>query len=100
MTYFVEGLSGHTDPETRVRRIGEYEKLEDAVAAAKRIIDGFLRREYRPGLDAGLLFSRYQQLGEHPYIFRDNDDTTFNVPSFNHLHYSSVRSKDVCSGKK
>jgi len=99
MTFYVEGLSGHTDPETKVRRIGEYEKLEEAIASAKRIIDGFLRREYRPGMDAGMLFSRYQELGEHPYIFRD-DDTTFNVPGFNHLHYSSVRSKDVCSGKK
>ena len=40
MTFFVEGLSGHNEPETRVRRIGEYDTMSDAIAAAKRIVDG------------------------------------------------------------
>ena len=99
MTYFVEGLSGHTEPEIKVRRIGEYEALPDAVASAKRIVDGYLRREYRPGVEPKMLVARYQELGEHPYIFRD-DDTTFNVPGFNHLHYATIRSTDICRGKK
>jgi hypothetical protein len=99
MTYFVEGLSGHTEPETRVRRIGEYDSLPDAIAAAKRLVDGYLRREYKPGMEPRSLISRYQEQGEHPYIFRD-DDTTFNVPGFNHLHYATARSSDVCAGKK
>lgn len=99
MTYFVEGLSGHSEPETKVRRIGEYDALPDAIAAAKRIVDGFLRREFRPGLEPKLLLARYQELGEHPYIFRD-DQNTFNVPGFNHLHYASSRTSEICSGKK
>jgi hypothetical protein len=100
MTYFVEGLSGHTEPETRVRRIGEYEALADAVAAAKRLVDGYLRREYKPGMEPRTLLSRYQESGEHPYIFRDDDNATFNVPGFNHLHYATTRSTDISSGKK
>ena len=99
MTYVVEGLSGHTEPETRVRRIGEYEALPDAISSAKRIVDGYLRREYRPGMEPRTLLSRYQDQGEHPYIFRD-DDTTFNVPGFNHLHYATTRSSDICRGRK
>jgi hypothetical protein len=99
MTYFVEGLSGHTEPDTRVRRIGEYESLPEAIAAAKRLVDGYLRREYRPGMEPRTLLSRYQEQGEHPYIFRD-DDATFNVPGFNHLHYATTRTGDICRGKK
>lgn len=99
MTFFVEGLSGHREPETKVRRIGEYDALPDAIASAKRIVDGFLRREFRPGMDQRTLLNRYQELAEHPYIFRNNENT-FNVPGFNHLHYASARSSDICSGRK
>jgi hypothetical protein len=99
MTFFVEGLSGHKEPETKVRRIGEYDTLPDAIASAKRIVDGFLRREYKTGMEPRTLLYRYQETGEHPYIFRDND-TTFNVPGFNHLHYATTRSSEICSGKK
>ena len=99
MTFFVEGLSGHTDAETKVRRIGEYDTMNDAIAAAKRLVDGFLRREHKPGMEPRSLLSKYQESGEHPYIFR-NDDTTFNVPGFNHIHYATTRSGDICAGKK
>jgi hypothetical protein len=46
-----------------------------------------------------MLLGRYQELAEHPYIFRD-DDKTFNVPGFNHLHYAGTRSAEICGGKK
>ena len=99
MAYLVEGLSGHGDAEnSKVRRIGEYDALPDAMASAKRIIDGFLRREYRPGMNPDMLIARYKEMGEHPYIFRD-DDKTYNVPGFNHLQYTTARSADICSGK-
>jgi hypothetical protein len=99
MTYMVEGLSGHDGPESKVRRIGEYDSLPQAIESAKRIVDVFLRKEFKPGMDPRMLLSRYQQLAEHPYIFRD-DDKTFNVPGFNHLHYAGTRSAEICSGKK
>lgn len=99
MTYYVEGLSGHQQPDSKVRRIGSYNALPDAIASARRIVDGFLRREFKPGMEPGTLLSHYQELGEHPYIFRD-DDKTFNVPGFNHISYATTRSNDICSGKK
>lgn len=99
MTYMVEGLSGHDGSESKVRRIGEYESLPQAIETAKRLVDVFLRKEFKPGMDSKMLLSRYQELAEHPYIFRD-DDKTFNVPGFNHLHYAGTRSAEICSGKK
>jgi hypothetical protein len=99
VTDVVEGLTGHDESESKVRRIGEYEQLTDAIASAKRIVDVFLRKEFRPGMDSKMLLSRYQELAEHPYIFRD-DDKTFNVPGFSHLHYAGTRSAEICSGKK
>jgi hypothetical protein len=100
MGYYVEGLSGHGDAESgKVRRIGEYDELQEAIAASKRLVDGFLRREYRPGMEPAMLLARYKELGEHPHIFRD-DAATFTVPGFNHLQYATARSADVCAGKK
>jgi hypothetical protein len=99
MAYFVEGLSGHGQPESKVRRIGAYDTLPEAIVSAKRIVDVFLRKEFKTGMDSKMLMSRYQELAEHPYIFRD-DDKTFNVPGFNHLHYAGTRSVEICSGKK
>ena len=99
MTFYVEGLRGHTEPESKVRRIGEYETIEDAISAAKRLVDVCLRRDYQPGMEPGMLLTRYKEQGEHPYIFRD-DAATFNVPGFNHLNYAMTRSTEICSGKK
>lgn len=99
MTFFVEGLSEHHEPETKVRRVGEYDTLDDAVSSSKRIIDVFLRGAFRPGMESRTLLARYQDKAEHPYIFRD-DENTFNVPGFNHLHYATTRSSDICSGRK
>ena len=98
MTFFVEGLSGHTEPETKVRRIGDYKTMPEAIMSAQRLVDDFLKREHKPGMDAKALFARYQKQGEYPFIFRD-DDKTYNVPGFNHLHYAMTRSQALCGGK-
>ncbi len=98
MTFFVEGLSGHSEPETKVRRIGDYKTIAEAIMVAQRTVDAFLQRELKPGMDAKALFALYQQQGEYPFIFRD-DDKTFNVPGYNHLHYAMTRSQALCGGK-
>lgn len=99
MTYYVEGLSNLLEPQTQVRRIGEYKTLAEAIAVAHRAIDDFLRQVYRPGMDSKALFGLYQSRGEHPFIFRD-DEKTFNVPGFNHLHYAMTRAGEICGRKK
>jgi hypothetical protein len=99
MTFFVEGLSDHQKVETKVRRIGEYNTVEEAIAIAKQTIDDFLKRTYRPGMLSKVLYLQYQQRGEYPFIFRD-DDKTFNVPSFNHINYAQTRCTEICGAKK
>lgn len=98
MTFFVEGLSGHLDPSSQVRRIGEYPTVAEAIAVAKKAVDTFLLREFKAGMDAKALFALYQTRGEYPFIFRD-DDKTFNVPGFSHVQYAMVRATEIC-GKK
>jgi hypothetical protein len=95
MTFFVEGLTISLDTDRQVRRIGEYSALEDAVAAAKLVIDQFLAREFAPGMPPAQLFARYQSAGEVPIIFRDDDDKTLNVRYFNHFEYALGRCVDL-----
>ena len=92
MTYFVEAFA------TRLgvpHRIGVYKSGDDAVAAAKKMIDQFLVRTLRPGMDAQTLFSHYRARGEYPFIFRD-DDCTLDVRGFNHIDYAMRRVVELC----
>ena len=95
MTFLVEGLTSSLEPARQVRRVGEYGALEDAVAAAKEVIDQFLIREFAPGMPPAKLFARYQSAGEVPIIFRDDDDKTLNVTYFNHFEYALARCADI-----
>jgi hypothetical protein len=97
MTFFVEGLTSSLEPARQVRRVGEYAALEDAVTAAKRVIDEFLVREFAPGMPPAQLFARYQSVGEVPIIFRDDDDKTLNVSYFNHFEYALARCADLAA---
>lgn len=99
MTFFVEGVRKHQEPTTIVRRFGEYQTVAEAVAVAQEVIEDFLRREFRPGMDAKSLVSLYLAMGEYPFIFRD-DDKTLNVASFNHIYYVTTRAAEMCGGKK
>jgi hypothetical protein len=100
MTYFVEGLSGHSGPKMKVRRIGEYKTLKKAIAKAQQVIDAYIGVTYKSYMKPRGLFARYRDHGEHPYIFSDGDRNTFNVQGFSHLYYASIRCQEICSGKK
>ena len=98
MAFYVEGVLRQDDPDSEVRRIGEYETREEAVAAAKALVDEFLRSEHKAGMLPSELFSLYQERGEHPFIFRDAD-MTMNVRTFDHLQYAMLRSTEICGGR-
>lgn len=99
MTYFVEGVSRHNQPQQQVRRVGEYETVEEAITVAKKAIEQFLRREFKRGMDAGKLFSLYEARGEHMFIFQDKANT-LNVPGFEHRTYAMSRAEEICRGRK
>jgi hypothetical protein len=99
MTYFVEGVSKHQDPQPQVRRIGEYKTIEEAVTVAKQTIEQFLRGEFKRGMNARKLFSLYEARGEHMFIFQD-EAKTFNVPGFDHADYARTRAAEICGRMK
>ena len=96
MTFIVEGLTIANEADSQVRRFGEYKTLDDAMAAAKRLVDEFLMREFKPGILPSMLFASYQNSGEVPYIFCDDNDTTLNVSEFNHFQYALARCSEIC----
>jgi len=101
MTFYVEGLTSSREPDRQVCRIGEYKSLENAIAAAKQVINEFLARELKPDMLPSMLFSRYQDVGEVPVIFCDEDDNTVNVAaSFNHLKYALARCGEITATRR
>lgn len=99
MTYFVEGVSKHHEPEPQVRRIGEYKSAAQAIGVAQKTIEQFLRSEFKKGMDAKKLYSLYEERGEHTFVFQD-EARTFNVPGFDHEDYARTLAAEICSGKK
>jgi hypothetical protein len=99
MAYLVEGVVNYLKPDSEVRRIGEFATAEEAIATAQKMVDEFLRRSFKPGMDANSLVKLYKTQAEYPFVFRD-DDLTVNVPGFEHSHYARNRAMVVCSGKK
>ena len=99
MTYFVEGVSKHHEPEPEVRRIGDYESLAEAIAVAQKAIAQFLRKEFKRGMSAKKLYALYEEQGEHMFIFQD-EAGTFNVPGFDHAHCARDLAAEICGRRK
>ena len=99
MTYFVEGLVKHHSGEQEVRRISEYETLEDAVRASEQVIDRYLLDLSESEMAAAELFSKFEDSGEVPFIFRDGDGT-LNVIGFNYYRYAMIRCGSICARKE
>jgi hypothetical protein len=95
MIYVVEGLSIFGGGDSNVRRIGEFEILEDAIRAAKEVIDGYLMEKLGAGIQAATLLSLYQKSGEVPFIFCDDPDA-INESGFNHFEYAMDRCRAIC----
>ncbi|MBN2324784.1 MAG: hypothetical protein JXQ30_13705 [Spirochaetes bacterium] len=70
---------------------GEYETIEAAVEAAKKIVDHFLESVFRkrPGLSAEELYIKYEQAGEDPWIHPNFSD-------FNSWDYAKQRCDEIC----
>lgn len=96
--FYVEATSGANKSDDSVRRVGEFDTREEAIACAKRVIDAFLIAQYQWGMYPNELLARYLGAGDQPAIFQD-DDATMNVSGFNPLQYARQRCQDYC-GKK
>jgi hypothetical protein len=97
MKFVVSVLHRSNAVASTTQRIGEYAQFDDAVAAARQVIDAALNRLYVAGITASQLVAHYEELAQAPYIFRD-DDGTLNASSFNHFRYAKERSDEICAG--
>ncbi len=95
MSFFVDALIRVNDIGAAATRIGEFRTREEAFAASRRSIDEFLLREYKPGMPAKTLYSRFREFGAVPVILRDNDDTA-DFFSFNPIKYALERAGEIC----
>src|SRR3954470_10669436 len=95
MRYYVEALTNVHGGESNVRHVGEYDTLEEAIAASQSLIDNFLIGKATNQITIADLFSLYQDSGEVPFIFSDAE-RTLNVPGFNHFKYAMIRCTELC----
>jgi hypothetical protein len=97
MKYVLTVLQGASGAGGAVRHVGDFDRLDQAVAAAKEVVDEVLGRAYENGMTATQLVDKYRALGELPYISRD-DEETMNAGAFNHFQYAISRSDVMCGG--
>jgi hypothetical protein len=97
MKFVVTVLHHSSSTTSKAERVGEFVDFDEAVTAAKQIVNATLERIYVAGNAAPQLLAQYEQLAQAPYIFRD-DDATISANSFNHFVYAKSRCEEMCSG--
>jgi len=70
---------------------GEYETLEDAIKAAKEIVDDFLSSAYTPGMSAEKLYQGYTSFGDDPFIIGPEEK------QFSAWEYAKARCEVLCA---
>jgi hypothetical protein len=70
---------------------GEFDTLEEAVVACKRIVDEFLTANYKPGMSAGELEELYKMFGEDPWVAGGGPEVKFSAWT-----YASERAREIC----
>ena len=80
MTYtvFIDDNYHYMDKDARYTN-GEFETLEAAVGAAKRIIDDVLHHEHHAGMNAADLYGRYKMFGEDSWVSSQQETPFFGV---------------------
>ena len=81
----------HYMDESERYQLGEFDSLEAAMAACKRVVDEFLISTFRPGMSPGDLLTQYAFFGEDPFV-ASGDGT---VP-FSARDYASERVREIC----
>jgi hypothetical protein len=104
MSFYIDVLTKNPDGKTAARRVADYWSHDEAVAAAKHIIDTFLFREFRDaaakGITAEELLALFKTRGERPVIQRKTTgDSSTNVARFDALSYAQQRCAEICGGK-
>jgi hypothetical protein len=97
MNFVLSVLHRQADTGSTIRHVGDFQRLEDAIAAARLVVNEVLDRAYVAGMTSSQLLARYREAAEVPFIARD-DEGTMNAGSFNHFQYAKTRSDELCPG--
>ena len=81
----------YMDEEERYT-LGEFASYEEAEEACRRIVDEFLLDAYKPGMEAGALYSVYTMFGDDPFI-----STAARARTFSAWDYARMRCEEICT---
>jgi hypothetical protein len=71
--------------------LGEFNTLEKAIDACKKIVIEFLHENYKPGMTSGELLAQYALYGEDPFIVGADDKVPFSA-----REYACVKAEEIC----
>lgn len=71
---------------------GEYASIDEAVDAARELVDAALQDLVSPGMSADALLKAFATRGEIPFIVPDVPSSTFDPKT-----YARIRSREMCT---
>jgi hypothetical protein len=89
-TLFCDDNFHFMDEEER-HVLGEFDNADEAIAAAKQIVDRDLLAAYSAGMTADELYDHYTSFGSDPFI--RSDDRACHFSAWN---YAKARCKELC----
>jgi hypothetical protein len=81
----------HYQDESERYPLGEFDTLEEAVRACKKIVDDFLVSTYQPGMTVAELLTQYAFHGEDPWVMTGDGTVPFSARD-----YASQRVRELC----
>ncbi len=78
--------------ESERYELGEFDRLEEAIAACKEIVDEFLNSNYNSGMTTDELLAQYALYGEDPFIIGGDETVPFSA-----REYAAERVKEICN---
>jgi hypothetical protein len=90
-TVYVADNFHHGDDDETYEH-GEYATYARAVAAAKRIVDAWLKNAYEPGANPDDLYQRYASFGDDPYVVPEPEGKHFSA-----WEYAKQRCQELCA---
>lgn len=89
-TVFVAENSAYMD-ESEQRRLGDFPTWDEAVAAAREIVERSLRELHAPPMGAERLFRLYTLFGDDAYVVPSDDSHRFSA-----WEYARERCHEIC----
>lgn len=81
----------HAYDESERYLLGQFETYDEAVSAAKEIVDRFLIKNYEPGISGPKLLENYKGFGEDPFVVPADPTHPFSA-----WGYAAERCTEIC----